>query len=124
MPCHVLIIEDEPLIASFIEATLEDAGATSFDIVDTEADALAAVQRRRPDMITSDVRLREGSGPLAVKAIQSEYGEIPVIFLTATPHACPPCEHPRMILSKPCTSARLSDAFRTILSACRSETPI
>lgn len=38
---HVLIIEDEPMIALNIQMTLEDEGVTSFDIAATEADAIA-----------------------------------------------------------------------------------
>ena len=47
--CHVLIIEDEPLVALTIQDMLEDEGATSFDIAATQADAVAAALHHRPD---------------------------------------------------------------------------
>ncbi len=58
---HVLIIEDEPFTAFSMELALQDAGATSFDTVDSEDDAIAAARARRPDVIVSDVILTEGT---------------------------------------------------------------
>ena len=54
--CHVLIIEDEPLIAMAIQDILTGEGATSFDIVDTEAAAVSAATAHEPNIITSDVK--------------------------------------------------------------------
>jgi CheY-like chemotaxis protein len=53
--CHVLIIEDEPLIAMTIQDSLQDEGATSFDIAVTEDDAVQPATTRRPYLMTSDV---------------------------------------------------------------------
>jgi CheY-like chemotaxis protein len=52
--CHVLIIEDEWLIAEYIECLARDAGATSATTVDCEDDAVAAAIDRRPEIILSD----------------------------------------------------------------------
>lgn len=112
--CHVLIIEDEALIALDLQDVLSGAGATSFDFAETQADAVAAARLRRPDVITSDVMLREGTGPNAVADIQSEMGPMPVIFITATPKDCVPCPAPARILPKPVAKAALLDAFRAI----------
>jgi CheY-like chemotaxis protein len=110
--CHVLIIEDEPLVAMAIEMALEDAGATSFDIAENEQDAVSAARMRRPDVITSDVKLKAGTGPLAVQAIRLEQGNTPVIFVTGSPDDCEPCDPPDIILTKPFNAAVLMDAFR------------
>lgn len=45
--CHVLIIEDEPMIAIDLEIVLAKEGATSFDIASTEAEAVAAARARK-----------------------------------------------------------------------------
>ena len=50
--CHVLIIEDEVLVAMLIEDTLADVGATSFDIAATENEAVNAAILRPPAFIT------------------------------------------------------------------------
>lgn len=109
--CHVLIIEDEILVAIDLEALLAGLGATSFSFAETEADAIEQARRRRPDLITSDVHLRSGFGPTAVATIQKEAGPVPVIFVTAHPEACKPCGPPTRILDKPIHEARLSEAF-------------
>ena len=76
-------------------------GATSFAFADTQADAIDAARERRPDFITSDVTLLEGTGPEAVEIIIRELGPVPVIFVTGTPEACRSCEPPARVLSKP-----------------------
>jgi CheY-like chemotaxis protein len=88
--CHVLIIEDEPLLSLLIRDLLEDVGATSFAFAATQEDAIAAASEEPPEFITSDVRLLSGSGPQAVAAILEHLGPIPVVFITATPGDCDP----------------------------------
>lgn len=112
--CHVLIIEDEPLIAMDIQDMLGRMGATSFAFAETEDEAIEAARVQRPDVITSDVILREGTGPNAVDCIQSEMGPLPVIFITATPGSCRPCPPPYCILCKPVGPAILSTAFHAV----------
>jgi CheY-like chemotaxis protein len=113
--CHVLIIEDEPFIAMNIQMMLEDEGATSFDIVVTEADAVSAAMARRPELITSDVRLIEGNGPAAVGEILRRLGSVPVIFITGTPSECKPCNPPGVILAKPISRDALRTAYRQMV---------
>ena len=112
--CHVLIIEDEALIALDLQDILAGTGATTFSFAETEQEAIDAARLHRPDVITSDVMLREGSGPEAVAAIQRELGAMPVIFITATPAACRPCPSPACILSKPVSDAAVRQAFRAV----------
>lgn len=110
--CHVLIIEDEALIALDLQDILATTGATSFSFAETEQDAIDAARMRRPDVITSDVMLREGTGPGAVTVILGEMGPLPVIFITATPASCTQCLPPACILSKPVSDMAVRHAFR------------
>ena len=110
--CHVLIIEDEALIALDLQDMVSTAGATSFDFAETECEAVKAARAHRPDVILSDVMLREGTGPHAVAAIQGEMGPLPVIFITATPDACTSCDPPAVVLGKPIIDARVREAFQ------------
>ena len=114
--CHVLVIEDEVLVAMHLEAMLSDCGATSFAFAETEAEAVAAARRTIPGLITSDVRLREGHGPHAVAAILKELGPLPVIFITATPERCIPCDPPARVLSKPVHEMSIVEAFRELVA--------
>ncbi len=110
--CHVLIIEDDMLTALSVQALLADHGATSFDLADTEAEAIAAAVAKRPAIIISDVSLRTGTGPAAVQAIHAHHGDIPVIFVTATPEACDPCDPPGRVFEKPMHEPSIALAFR------------
>lgn len=112
--CHVLIIEDEVLIAMHLETCLSEQGATSFAFATTEEDAVAEARRQPPEMIMSDVKLRIGTGPRAVEVILAELGPIPVIFLTGTPEACQPCEPPSRILNKPLHEPTIVQHFREL----------
>lgn len=111
--CHVLIIEDEALVAMDLQGILADSGATSFDIADTEASAVSQALARRPDFITSDVRLREGTGPCAVERIRRAVGDVPVVFVTGTPQECEPCQGSR-VLTKPLLDEAISSVFREL----------
>ena len=108
----MLIIEDEWLIACEIAAMAERAGGTSVSMAATQIDAIAEARAEPPDVVLSDVQLREGTGPLAVEAIIAEHGQIPVIFITGTPEHCKPCEPPHVILGKPLEERIFTKAFR------------
>lgn len=115
--CHVLIIEDEPLIALDLEDLLERNGAVTFSFADGQQAAIEASRRDRPDFIMSDVSLLDGTGPLAVQAIRDEFGAIPVIFVTATPEACSPCAPPGVVFRKPLNRPAIGAAFRQMAFA-------
>lgn len=66
---HALIIEDETFTSLTIQGVLADNGCTSFDFASSFTEAVAAAARRRPDLITADVRLAPGNGVDAVQAI-------------------------------------------------------
>ena len=115
--CHVLIIEDDALLALDIETLLERHGALSFSYATTERQAVDSAMRRRPDVMTADVRLREGTGPAAVERIISRLGHIPTIFITGTPGECMPCDPPHRVFEKPVNDHHLAAAFREMTEA-------
>jgi len=110
---HVLIIEDEELIALDIEDILGRQGATSFDMAHTEQAAVDAAALRRPDIITVDVVLKTGFGTNAVETITERHGPIPVIFITSTPEACRSGGLAR-VLRKPVNEAAVSRAYHAL----------
>lgn len=114
--CHVLIIEDEALIALDLQDILAETGATSFSFAETEQDAIDSARLHRPDVITSDVMLREGTGPRAVATILGEMGPLPVIFITATPSDCAQCLPPMRVLAKPVSDAAVRQAFHAVIA--------
>lgn len=105
--CHVLIIEDEALVALDLQALLEAHGAKTFAFAETEAEAIEAARARKPDFITSDVALLDGTGPKAVETIIQEVGPVPVVFITG--HPCPPLAR---VLNKPLHYPAITSAFK------------
>ncbi|WP_174298126.1 response regulator [Sphingomonas bacterium] len=112
--CHVLVIEDDFLIADYIVQLVEAAGATSVSQAVTQQEAIDQARQRRPELIMSDVKLVEGTGPLAVKTILFELGPIPVIFVTGTPEDCEPCDARAVILGKPINEREVLHHFRQL----------
>ena len=112
--CHVLIIEDEPFIALLLQDLLEGEGATSVAIAVTEDDAVASALACLPAVITSDVKLLEGTGPHAVQRIHDKLGDVPVLFITGTPQDCQPCAPPGKVFSKPIDHRAVIAAFHEL----------
>ena len=79
---HALIIEDEMIIALEVEDLLRERGFRSFDVAASPEDALTYALRRRPDLITADVRIVGGTGIEAVRAITRAVGPVPHLFVT------------------------------------------
>lgn len=82
--CHVLIIEDEILVALNIQGIFAESGASSFAFASTEHQAVEEARIRRPEFISSDVCLEESLGSSAVATIHRELGYIPTMYVTAT----------------------------------------
>lgn len=112
---HVLIIEDEPMVALDLEQMLADDGATSFDVATGEEEAVACALDHRPDLITSDVNLQDGCGPQAVRRIEEALGPLPVVFVTGTPEECEPIDLRHEILCKPISPGAFIRAVRRAL---------
>lgn len=79
----ILIVEDELLVATDIQESLEMLGYTVIDSVATGADAIQSVNRELPDVILMDIMLRgEMTGIQAAQAINRLH-DVPIIYLTA-----------------------------------------
>ncbi|MBO3748914.1 response regulator transcription factor [Streptosporangiaceae bacterium NEAU-GS5] len=79
---RLLIVEDEPNILELLAASLRFAG---FDVHTAAGggDAVAAVQRHRPDLIVLDVMLPDMDGFDVVRRLRGGGTYTPVVFLTA-----------------------------------------
>jgi DNA-binding response OmpR family regulator len=113
---HALIIEDESLIAMAIEDALRGCGFTSFDIAVSAAEAVAAAERKCPDLITADVELRPGCGITAVQSICSEQ-PIPVLFITGSPGEVRIRMPGHVLVEKPFSADHIRDATKLTLDS-------
>ncbi|CAH0999246.1 Transcriptional regulatory protein YpdB [Neolewinella maritima] len=103
---HILIVEDEPIIAADLQDRLEQLDYTVTG-VDTGEAALEHVQQSPPDLILMDVQLAGTlDGVDAAMLIRAEY-DIPLIFLTSNSNDA---TFRRARLAEP--SAFLSKPFR------------
>jgi DNA-binding response OmpR family regulator len=116
---HALVIEDEKQTAQILDGCLRAYGYASVDQADTEVGAIAAAHAHRPDLVVVDLRLREGDGLAAARAIRVAYG-VPVVVVTARPDLAAGIDA-RFVVAKPFTPAILQAAIErarpTALSA-------
>src|SRR6185312_10360608 len=106
---HALIIEDDVITAILIEDELRDLGYSSFDTASTEQEAIEAVGRRCPDLVTSDGALLVGSGAGAVHHIRTSL-QVPVIFITEDPEQARKFLTDAPMLEKPFSVSQLITA--------------
>jgi DNA-binding response OmpR family regulator len=78
----ILVIEDDPQVAEIIECNLRAAGIRS-TVVSTGLDALCALDRVRPSLITMDLNLPEVSGFRLLRVFKKYAPNVPVIVVTA-----------------------------------------
>lgn len=81
MAKHILIVDDDALMRRSLAYNLEQAGYRAASAASAE-DALAMVQRTRPDLVLLDIGLPGMDGLDAVRRFKDQY-DLPVIFLTA-----------------------------------------
>ena len=84
---HVLIIEDEMLIAMHMAHHLTNIGFDSFAFASAQSQALEQARLKRPDLVTVDVSLLDGDGRAAAGALTQELGDLAVIYVTGDPQA-------------------------------------
>jgi CheY-like chemotaxis protein len=78
----ILIVEDEALVASYIEEVLTSSGFHVAGIASSGAEALSHVHEHRPDLALIDIRL---TGPIdgidLASRLREQFG-LPAIFLS------------------------------------------
>lgn len=77
---HAIIIEKDALNARLIRQCLIILGYTTFSFATTVDKAVYAATLQRPDLITADVQLKEGSGIDAVRTICAT-NPSPILFI-------------------------------------------
>jgi CheY-like chemotaxis protein len=79
----ILIVEDEILVATDIQESLESLGYSVLNTVDTGLKAIEAVEKELPDLVLMDINLKgEMTGIEAAKTIIQK-NDVPIIYLTA-----------------------------------------
>ncbi len=79
---HVLVVEDEPKIASFVRDGLEQTGMTVDHCGDGDSGYEAAIKNPY-DAIVLDIMLPGRDGLSILRSLREQKNEVPVILLTA-----------------------------------------
>jgi CheY-like chemotaxis protein len=112
---HILIIEDDLLLALDLQDALAELGGRSVSFAATEDNAVRSAVGQKPDLIVSDVRLAEGIGTKAVQRIRESLGDIPVIYVTANPERALREDPGATVLSKPFRREDLAEAKSLVM---------
>lgn len=116
---HILVVEDEPLVAFDNETMLRDAGYEVVATVDTVADALRVIaQAEGLDLVMADIRLSDGSGVTVAEAARKR--GVAVLFVTGD---CPTEYRELAIgcLMKPYSERVLKSALDAVDAVLRGE---
>ena len=79
----ILIVEDEILVATDIQESLESLGYTVLGMVDTGLKSIEAVEKQLPDLILMDINLKGEMTGIQAATIISKKHDVPIIYLTA-----------------------------------------
>ena len=116
---HILVVEDEPLVAFANEQMIKDCGYEVVATVDTAADALAAIDSAEElDLVLADISLSDGSGVEVAEAAARK--GVAVLFVTGSF----PGEHRHLAmgcLAKPYSDKMLKQAIDAVDAILRGD---
>lgn len=120
---HALIIEPQALLQIMMEEELSELGFNSFDSAATMKGAIAAAERRMPDLITSSLRLLDGNGIDAVDVICSSQ-PIPTIYIVSNPKEAREALNDDVFIIKPVSKVALRKAVEEVLHRVKVMPPL
>jgi two-component system cell cycle sensor histidine kinase/response regulator CckA len=80
---HVLVVEDERVVAKDLQRTLTNLGYDVPVTVATADDAIRAASERCPDLVLMDIRIKGNRDGIETAEILKSRFDIPVVYLTA-----------------------------------------
>ena len=78
----ILIVEDEPQLATYIQEVFTRAGYDRADIAASAAEALSLVSQHRPDLVLMDIRLRGDMDGIELACELARRYSIRTVFLS------------------------------------------
>jgi PAS domain S-box-containing protein len=80
---HILVVEDEQLVAKDIELSLAGMGHTVIGVASSSEDALRMARARRPDLVLMDVRIEGDLDGIQTAEILRERHDVALVYVTA-----------------------------------------
>ena len=118
-PSRILLVEDETLIAMDMSNVIADMGHVVVGIARTKAEAVAAARNSKPDLITCDIKLADGSSGIdAIEDIMAFAPDVAVVFLTGFPEELltGSRSEPAFVIDKPYREKQLLGAIAQSLA--------
>jgi CheY-like chemotaxis protein len=116
MAMRVLVVEDDAVIGTLLAEMLTGMGHDVCGIEATEADAVSAAARCKPDLMIVDVSLGEGSGVTAIDAIHVA-GPVPHVFVSGDISGIRALRPGSIFIRKPYREADLARVIQQALGA-------
>jgi CheY-like chemotaxis protein len=113
---RILVVEDDTITGMLLGELLTSMGYDVCAIESTEADAVTAAARCRPDLMIVDVRLGEGSGVSAVEEILRA-GPVSHVFVSGDISGVPALTPGTVIIRKPYREPDLAQAIQRAIGA-------
>jgi CheY-like chemotaxis protein len=107
---QILVVEDDSLVAMLLVETLAEMGHDVCAVEATEAGAVRAALRCRPDLIIVDAQLRQGNGVSAIDEILRS-GFVPHLFITGDTKKVLAQRSDAVALEKPFREPELAQAI-------------
>jgi len=90
-PLRVFIADDAPNVSEMLVELISDRGRVEVvGVGDSEAGAIEAIRRLRPDVVVLDLQLKGGSGTNVIRAVRSDPGLAATRLLVASNHVSEP----------------------------------
>jgi len=113
---RVLVVEDEAIIGMLLAALLGEMGHAVCAVVATEAEAVAAAAREKPDLMIVDAGLGRGSGIRAVAEILRT-GFVPHVFVSGDTLSGAALDARAVVMLKPFSEPDLTRAVARAMAA-------
>jgi CheY-like chemotaxis protein len=113
---RVLVVEDDAEIGDLLTEMLEEMGHSVCAVAATEADAVKAAAREKPDLMMVDVALGQGSGIAAMDEILRT-GFVLSFFMSGNVAKVRAKRPDAAVLEKPFQEKQLKDAIEQALEA-------
>lgn len=115
-PAHVLIAEDEDLVAAVLADTLENHGFR-ITVTHNGLQAYEADENDPADLLLTDMRMPVMDGGSLIRLIRQRRPDLPVVVMTGYSEYIPPEEPGRLIVArKPFIFSALIRHIETLLS--------
>jgi DNA-binding response OmpR family regulator len=111
---RILVVEDDAMIGMMLTEMLEEMGHDVCSIEATEAEAISAADRCRPDLMIVDVLLGGGNGVSAVTEILRA-GPMPHLFVSGDISRIKALRPDAVVIQKPYRESDLARAIQLAL---------